>query len=207
MDLHSLIRDYGLLAVFLTVLLEQFGLPLPSLLLLLIVGAVAVADPVFGILALLLASIASMVGGVILFLFGRRYGDSLLELMCRLSLSPHKCLNHGRTAYQRFGPGALIMARFVPGLATMAPPLAGSIGMRFWVFLRYQATAAIVFSFCSLAAGYMFSDYVGSLVAAVQQYAQPLFYLLSTMLAVWLAYVLIIKRSRRPLPQSPGELP
>lgn len=196
MDPHSLIRDYGLAAVFLTVLLEQFGLPLPSLLLPLIVGAAAVADPVFGLSALALATLASIVGGVVLFAIGRSRGEHLLAFLCRISLSPHKCIGHGRKAYQRFGPSALIMARFVPGLATLAPPLAGTIGMTFSVFLIYQSLAAITFSFFSLATGYLFDENVGTLIFTVQRHAVPVLYCMAAALATWLAYVVVIKRSR-----------
>lgn len=196
MNPYNLIQDYGLPAVLLTVLLEQFGFPLPSLLLLLIVGAAAVAEPMFGLAALVLATLASLVGGIVLFAIGRSHGERLLAFLCRISLSPRKCIGHGSKAYQRYGPSALIMARFVPGLATLAPPLAGSLGMPFGVFLIYQSLAAVTFSFFSLATGYLFDEHVGALVLILQRHALPVLYLLATAAATWLVYVVIAKRSR-----------
>lgn len=193
MDPQSLIRDYGLFAVFITVLFEQLGLPIPSLMLLLIAGAAAASDPLFGVFALFLASTASIIGGVLLFGIGQRKGDALLGFLCKVSLSPHKCIGHGHTAFHKFGPSALIMARFVPGLATMAPPLAGTIGMPFGVFLTFQSLAALLFSITGLMAGYFFNENVVALVSQIQQHGEIVVYALSTALLIWLLYVFVVK--------------
>lgn len=134
MEISALILDYGLWAVFLAILLEQFGLPIPTLPLLLIVGAAAATDPAFGVAALLVATLASTLGGSVLYMAGQRYGDYLLGIFCRMSLSPTSCIDRGLSTLKQLGPFALLMARFVPGLAAMAPALAGKAGMRFRVF-------------------------------------------------------------------------
>jgi len=192
---HALMRDYGLLAIFLIVFVEQFGVPLPSILVLILAGAVAANDPLFGTGAVLLASSASIAGGMVLFTFGRRRGDALLALLCTISLSPNKCIRVGRTAYERFGPSALILARFVPGLSALAPPLAGTVGMPFRTFFAYQTAGALLFALFGLALGLVFNDRVDMLVAAVRLHARPILYISSGALMIWLAYVGFIKRN------------
>jgi membrane protein DedA with SNARE-associated domain len=85
------------------------------------------------------------------------------------------------------------MARFVPGLATMAPPLAGTIGMPFGVFLTFQSLAALLFSITGLMAGYFFNENVVALVSQIQQHGEIVVYALSTALLIWLLYVFVVK--------------
>lgn len=196
MELSALIHHYGLWAVFVVILLEQFGIPIPTLPLLLIVGAAAATDPGFGIIAMVVATLASTLGGSALYMAGRRYGNHLLGFFCRLSLSPKGCIKHGLAALERVGPLALLMARFVPGLAAMAPALAGKSGMHFRLFLLSQSVAGALFASAGIGLGYTFHDTIEQLIAGINAYTRPVVFGLATAVAAWLFYVAIANRQK-----------
>ncbi len=196
MDLSALILECGLWAVFLFVLMEQFGLPLPAVPLLLIVGAAAATDPGFGLAALLVATLASVAGGAVMFAGGRRHGGAMLHFFCRISLSPKSCIDNGLAALDRFGPVALLMARFVPGLSAMAPALAGKAGMRVRIFLASQTLAAALFAAAAIGAGHTFHDAIDPLVCTLSAYAKQVGIFTLAAIAAWLIYVVIMKRRR-----------
>ena len=198
MDVSALIVEYGLWAVFLFIFMEQFGLPLPGMPLLLIVGAAAATDPSFGFTALLVATVASVAGGAMMFFGGRRHGGAMLGFFCRISLSPKSCIDNGLAALDRFGPGALFMARFVPGLSAMAPALAGKAGMRLRVFLVSQTVAAGLFAATGIGVGHTFHDTIDPLVLALGAYAKQVGIFTVAAIAIWLIYVVIMKRRRMP---------
>lgn len=198
MDLSALILEYGLWAVFLFVFMEQFGLPLPAVPLLLIVGAAAATDPGFGLAALLVATLASVAGGAVMFVGGRRHGGAMLGFFCRISLSPKSCIDNGLAALDRFGPLALLMARFVPGLSAMAPALAGKAGMHVRVFLVSQTVAAALFAAAGIGAGHAFHDAIDPLVRTIGVYAKQVGIFTVAAIAAWLIYVVIMKRRRAP---------
>lgn len=196
MELPALILQYGLWAVFLAVFLEQLGLPLPTLPLLLVVGAAAATDPGLGLAAVGVTMVASVGGGALMFAAGRKYGHSILGFFCRISLTPHSCIDHGLAALDRVGPLALVMARFMPGLSAMAPALAGKAGMPLRVFVVSQGVAAALFAATGIGVGRAFHDTIEPLVRAMGAYAQPMGLLLALVIGAWLAYVVIVKRRR-----------
>ncbi|MDP2064732.1 MAG: hypothetical protein Q8K38_02025 [Burkholderiaceae bacterium] len=199
MELSALILQYGLWAVFLAVFMEQLGFPLPTLPLLLVVGAAAATSPGFGIAALGVTMVASVVGGAVMFVAGRKYGQSILGFFCRISLTPSACVDIGLAALDRVGPLALVMARFMPGLSAMAPALAGKAGMPLRVFLVSQGVAAALFAATGIGVGRAFHDTIEPLVRGLDAYARPIGLALALAIGAWLAYVVLVKRRRRVL--------
>src|SRR2546427_11776574 len=94
---------------------------------LLLAGAQAIHDPLYGVYALALAILASSAGNLPWFWAGRRYGHRVLKFMCRVSVSPDACVRQTETAFERRGVAALLIAKFVPGLFHVAAPLAGAV--------------------------------------------------------------------------------
>src|SRR2546426_1037582 len=109
--------EYGLIAVFCVVLVQQLGAPLPVLPVMLFAGAQSARDPVFGVYALALAIVASTVGSMPWFWAGQRCGHRVLKLTCRVSLSPDGCVRQTETAFERHGASAVLISKFVPGVA------------------------------------------------------------------------------------------
>jgi membrane protein DedA with SNARE-associated domain/rhodanese-related sulfurtransferase len=136
----------GLSVIFLNVLLDQLGLPLPALPTLVIAGALAADGRLSWSAVSLLALAACLLGDSAWYLAGRAYGARIMKLLCRISLTPDICVSETQTSFERWGDKALLFAKFVPGLSMIAPPLAGALRMsapRF-VLLSLAGSAAWV---------------------------------------------------------------
>src|SRR2546421_7263434 len=139
---------HGSSVLFVWVLAEQLGLPLPATPLLLAAGALAGSGQMNVWLAIALAVFASLLGDVSWYQFGRVRGGKVLSLLCRISLEPDSCVRKTEGAFVRQGARSLLVAKFVPGLNTMAPPLAGIIGMRFSRFVFFDSAGALLYIGC-----------------------------------------------------------
>src|SRR5215468_9363382 len=123
--LRSLLEQYGLAILFGNLLLERIGLPIPAVPALVAAGGLA-ADGHYPIVAVLaLAMAACMIGDGALYLVGRCYGAGVLRLLCGISLSPDSCVRQTSLHFDRWGGWTLVLGKFLPGVATIAPPLAG----------------------------------------------------------------------------------
>ncbi len=154
---HTLLM-YGYLLLFAWVLVEQFGIPLPATPVLLAAGALSAEHEISFPLALLAGLAACLVADSVWFLIGRRYGHHVLRLLCKLSLEPTICVRRTQDSFGRRRSVTLMIAKFVPGLATLAPPVAGQNGMGFGQFLFFDGIGATLWLGALLAAGRFFGD-------------------------------------------------
>ena len=69
-------------------------------------------------------------------------GHQVLGLLCRISLEPDSCVRQTENAFLRYGVRFLLFAKFVPGLGTLGPPLAGAARVGVLRFSFYSATGA-----------------------------------------------------------------
>ncbi len=119
---------YGYLLLFVVVLAEQIGLPIPAAPVLLGVGALAGNGRMHLVIALAVAVAASLPPDLIWYELGRRRGSRVLGVLCRVSLEPDSCVRRTQNMFVRRGRRTLLVAKFLPGLSTIAPPLAGIVG-------------------------------------------------------------------------------
>ncbi|WP_250492849.1 DedA family protein/thiosulfate sulfurtransferase GlpE [Caballeronia sp. GAWG1-1] len=178
--LRELIIEYGLPLVFANVLLECLGLPLPALPTLVLTGAIAVTASLgkSGLTAMfpasafaplvaivVVASTAALLGDTLWFWLGRRYGSRVLGVLCKLSISRDTCVNRSLDFFGRFGVRILAVSKFIPGLSTLAIPVAGATGVSFGTFLFYDALGAVLWSGLGVTFGAMFADLVDKALA------------------------------------------
>jgi membrane protein DedA with SNARE-associated domain/rhodanese-related sulfurtransferase len=149
---------YGYLLLFAWVLVEQYGIPLPATPVLLAAGALSAEGQISFPLALLVGIVASLTADSTWFLIGRRYGHHVLRILCKLSLEPTTCVRKTQDSFGRRRGVTLMIAKFVPGLATLAPPVAGENGMGFGRFLFFDGIGATLWVGALLAAGRFFGD-------------------------------------------------
>jgi membrane protein DedA with SNARE-associated domain len=149
---------HGHLVVFLWIAADQAGVPIPGVPLLLAAGALAGAGHLNLPLLAVLAIFGSLLSDVVWFAIGRRHGIRVLRFLCRISLEPDSCVRRTENTFASRGAWTLVVAKFVPGLATAAPPLAGLTGMRLGTFLGYSTIGATVWSLAFLLPGYLCSD-------------------------------------------------
>jgi membrane protein DedA with SNARE-associated domain/rhodanese-related sulfurtransferase len=149
---------YGYLLLFAWVLVEQLGVPLPATPILLAAGALSAQHELSFPLAFAAGLAASLVADSVWFLIGRRYGHHVLRLLCKLSLEPTICVRRTQDSFGRRRAVTLMIAKFVPGLATLAPPVAGQNGMGFGRFLFFDGIGATLWMGALLTAGRFFGD-------------------------------------------------
>ena len=151
------IAQHGYSILFAAVFLESIGLPLPAALALLVAGAAAGSGVLHAPYAMIGAVLAILAGDTLMFVLGRYTGWWLLGLLCRVSLNPEACILRSADSFYRRGRTLLVIAKFIPGINTMAPPLAGSMNMRPLTFLRLDLAGALLYAGSYLAIGFIFS--------------------------------------------------
>jgi membrane protein DedA with SNARE-associated domain/rhodanese-related sulfurtransferase len=149
---------YGYLLLFAWVLVEQIGIPLPATPVLLAAGALSAEHKISFAEALLAGVLACLISDSSWFFIGKRYGHHVLRLLCKLSMEPTICVRRTQNSFGRRRNATLMIAKFVPGLATLAPPVAGQNGMAYPAFLFFDAIGAILWVTALLGAGRLFGD-------------------------------------------------
>jgi membrane protein DedA with SNARE-associated domain len=169
---------HGYVVLFVWVVLEQAGLPIPSVPVLLAAGALAGAGQMHLALILGIGVVASLVSDIGWYAAGRRRGARILRLLCRISLEPDSCVRQTQELFARRGAVSLLAAKFIPGLSTVAPPLAGISRMRLGRFIVFDSLGALLWVGVFVVLGLLFSEQLEGLAA-----------LLATM-GAWLVAVL-----------------
>ena len=168
-QLVSLLEQYGLSFVFLHVLIEQAGVPLPAYPTLIVAGAL-VAHANYDVPQLLLAAVAAaLIADLAWYLAGARLGRPVLRTLCRVSLSPDSCVRQTESIYLRWGAPSLLVAKFIPGFAAVATALAGSIGTRLWVFLLFDGLGALLWAGLAVGLGVGFQNAVNEVIEVLEQ--------------------------------------
>src|SRR5271155_139007 len=149
---------YAYLIIFLWVLVEQVGIPIPSIPVLLTAGTLSATHTIHHIWVLLSVLGACLVADTFWFSLGRRYGNSVLKLLCRLSFEASTCVSKTEGYFTRRGAVTLLFAKFVPGLSTVAAPIAGQTGMSYPRFLAWDLGGSLIWGETFILAGYFFGD-------------------------------------------------
>ncbi len=149
---------YAYAILFLWVLVEQLGVPIPSIPLLLTAGTLSATHGIHASYALAAVLAACILADSLWYALGRRYGNSVLKLLCRLSLEASTCVTKTESYFTRRGPVTLLFAKFVPGLSTVAAPIAGQTGMPYSRFLLWDIAGSIVWAESYLLSGRFFGD-------------------------------------------------
>ena len=176
---------YAYLILFLWVLVEQIGIPIPSLPVLLTAGTLTATRQIYHLPALIAVLVACMVADSMWFALGRRYGNSVLKVVCKLSFEASTCVSKTEGYFTRRGPATLLFSKFVPGLSTVAPPIAGQTGMPYARFFIWDLAGSLIWAETFLLTGRFFGD--------VAQKSAPFFHWLGRFaFAIFILMVLAI---------------
>ncbi|HXP62396.1 MAG TPA: DedA family protein/thiosulfate sulfurtransferase GlpE [Dongiaceae bacterium] len=159
--------SHGLPLVFAAVFLDQIGLPLPAIPWLLAAGALSATGKLSAFLALGITLLACLLADTLWFYLGRYRGHRVLGLLCRISLEPDSCVRRTQNLYTRYGLRGVVLAKFVPGLSTVAPPLAGMSGVKAGRFLLADGAGSLLYGGCFILLGYLFTNQIQQLAAAL----------------------------------------
>jgi membrane protein DedA with SNARE-associated domain/rhodanese-related sulfurtransferase len=152
------LAQHGTIVLFAAVLAEQIGLPLPAVPFLIAAGALVGTGQMSLSVAVVAAVSAALFGDQVWFELGRRRGRRVLNWLCRISLEPTSCVRRTEDFYARHGVRSLVVAKFVPGLSTIAPPLAGIVGLSVSQYLLYNGLGTVLWVGSGIGVGYVFSD-------------------------------------------------
>lgn len=167
-DLIALIAQYGLLVVFFNVLAEQAGVPVPAVPTLVVAGALSSGRlSLVGVVAA--AVLACLIADTAWYCAGRRFGGGVMRTLCRISLSPDSCVKQSELRFQRWRGRMLLIAKFVPGLSTVAPPLVGAMGLRLGAFLVLDGLGSLLWVGVAAGVGRIFSAQVDRVLDAFAQ--------------------------------------
>ena len=164
---HFVLR-HGYLFLFAAVLVEQAGLPVPAVPVLLTMGALVGMGRFSLATSIAVAVAACLVADVVWYRLGRRYGSSILRLVCRITLEPDSCVRRAETVFAREGARTLLYAKFVPGLSTVATPVAGLARLSPGRFLLWDGAGALIWVTTYFLLGFVFSRQLEKVVEATR---------------------------------------
>ena len=186
--LVSLLLAHGTSLVFVNVLLEQLGLPVPAVPTLVVAGALAADGHLSFAMLLLAAFVPTVAADSLWFLLGRRYGQRILKALCRVSLSPDTCVRQTEGVFEKYGLASLLFAKFVPGYSTVAPPLAGAAGTPYPRFLLFTSGGTLLWAGSGLLLGLVFHGAVDRVLAFLSSLGGWAFVVLAGGLLLYIAF-------------------
>jgi membrane protein DedA with SNARE-associated domain len=184
-------------------LVEALGLPIPAAVALLTAGALVAIGKMTLLSALLAGASGLLLGDLVYFYLGRKTGWWLLGMLCRLSVNPESCILSSAEAFYRRGRLALVFSKFVPGLNTMAPPLAGSMHMAFFEFLTLDLAGILLYTGTYIGAGFAFRDLLSALLDTMGRAGNILESILFAAFLGYIAYRLWLAWKHRILDTVP----
>jgi membrane protein DedA with SNARE-associated domain len=168
-DIAQFLMAHGGPVLFAIVFAEQAGLPLPSAPWLLAAGALSASGRLNPALAVGATALAALMADSLWFYVGRRGGQRVLRLFCRLSLARNSCVGRTKSLFARHGLQTLVAAKFLPGLGAVMPPLAGALGMPTSRFLLFDGLGSLFYGSFYVLAGFLFHNQLGQAMSMLSQ--------------------------------------
>ncbi|PYV15591.1 MAG: hypothetical protein DMG07_09425 [Acidobacteria bacterium] len=203
----GLLERHGSLVVLAVSLLENLGLPIPALPILVVAGALVVGGPVSLPLTLAAAAVGSLAADLLWFEIGRRKGRAALHVFCKLSLNPDACVGRAERLFRARTTTTILSSKLVPGLNTLVPPLAGVLGLGFWRYLLLDTAASLLWAGLGVGLGVAFG---AGILGHIQSMQRGLLTLLAVLVALYAVGKLLYRRylvRHYSVPRiDPGEL-
>lgn len=184
----AFIERHGYALLFWWVLAEQSALPVPSVPLLIAAGALIRAGRLYPLLAIICCITATLIADTVWFELGRYRGRQVLRLLCRISLEPDSCVRKTENAFLKYGMSSVLVSKFIPGLNTVAAPLAGNSRRSYVRFALYDIAGALLWICSYMTLGYLFSEQLETVVAYVARMGANLLLLIIVFLALWVGW-------------------
>lgn len=187
-DTSQFLIAHGLPLVFAAVFVDQMGLPLPAIPWLLAAGALSATRQFNMGLGIAATVIACLLADVFWFYLGRFRGNQVLGFLCRMSLEPDSCVRRTLNVFTRYGMPGVVAAKFLPGMSTITPPLAGMSGIKADRFFLFDALGSLLYAGIFLLVGYFFSHQITQIGAAIAHIGGSALSLLIGISALYIAY-------------------
>jgi membrane protein DedA with SNARE-associated domain/rhodanese-related sulfurtransferase len=187
-QLLSSIGPYGLIVVFINVLIDQIGFPVPAVPTLVIAAALAADGQLSPAALFLWAVVACLIADCGWYFVGQTYGIRVLKLLCKISLEPDSCVSQTQTRFERWGINSLVVAKFIPGLAIIAPPLAGAMRIGWGRFIALSTAGSALWVGSAMAAGILFRAQIAVLLRHLGEIGSVAAFMLGCALAMYIGF-------------------
>lgn len=193
-ELTRFLIQHGYTVVFFWVLAEQAGIPLPSVPLLLTAGALSAEGKISFYLLLGLTFFGAFISDLMWFQLGRSQGGRMLSLLCRISLEPDSCVKNTENLFVRRGASSLLISKFLPGLNTVAQPMAGIVRLSWLRFLAYDICGTLFWAGAVLVAGRLFHRQIEDVLALLRRTGASILALAFVAAIAWIAFKYLQRR-------------
>jgi membrane protein DedA with SNARE-associated domain/rhodanese-related sulfurtransferase len=191
MTAMEILTRYGPIVVFLGMFIEQIGLPIPVAPVLLAAGALAGTGKISFLAVLALAVAGGLVGDLVWFYLGRLRGIRVLGILCKVSISPDTCVRRTENTFVRYGVRTLLVAKFLPGLNLIAPPLAGIFKVSLPRFILFDGIGAGLYSAAFIIIGLLFRNQVERVLLFLAHSGEMAGWILGTGLGLYIVYRMV----------------
>ena len=202
--------EHGYIVIFVWVFLDQSGLPLPAIPVLLAAGVLIGLGEMSLTLVLLLVLLGSVPVDLFWYWLGRLRGARVLHLLCILSMEPDYCVRNTENVFRKLGPASLVIGKFVPGLQTLAPPMSGLTGVGFLAFLLLDTLGALLWAATFIGLGMVFHSEAEEILRAAAEFGLLAGILVCAVILGYFAYKFFVRqkflRSLRMRKLSPLEV-
>jgi len=187
-EILDFLTRHGPSVLFAAVFVEQMGIPLPASPWLLAAGALGATGKPHWYSALAAGACGSLLADAIWFYLGRYRGQRVLNFLCRVSLEPDSCVRRTQDLFSRYGMRGVIAAKFVPGLSTLAPPMAGNSGIPAARFFFFDSLGSLLYTGVFILIGTIFSKQLDQVLAALERLGTGALMLVIGLLVLYLGY-------------------
>jgi membrane protein DedA with SNARE-associated domain/rhodanese-related sulfurtransferase len=192
MNLLAVLAHHGYAVVAVALFVACCGLPLPISVVLLTAGAMAThGGPLNLGLVLLCATGAALAGDTLMYLGGRWTGWWLLAGLCKVSVNPEACIFGSARSFYKRGPRTLLFAKFIPGLATVAAPLAGSLNMRLRRFLSLDGLGVAIYCSAWTMTGFVFQRFLRDVIRWIERVGHFTVATIAVVIVLYVAWLLL----------------
>jgi membrane protein DedA with SNARE-associated domain/rhodanese-related sulfurtransferase len=185
---------HGAPVLLAAVFVDQMGLPLPALPWMLAAGALAAAGKFNFALGIAIVVLACLVADLFWFQLGRHRGRQVMGFLCRITIEPDSCVRRTENMFTRYGLWGVLAAKFIPGLNTMAPPLAGMSGVKTMRFVLVDGVGAILFGTCFLGLGFLFNQQIEKIADEIAGIGASVLEVLVGLIVLYVAYKYLRRR-------------
>jgi membrane protein DedA with SNARE-associated domain len=182
------VLQYGYWVLFANVLAEQLGLPIPAVPALLAMGALAGLGKFSFAMALAIAFVACVMADFVWYYMGRTRGQAILNLMCKMSLEPEFCVRRTKGLFGRYGDKGLLVAKFLPGFSTVAPPMAGLTRMSPARFLLLDGSGSLLWTATFMGVGFLLRTQLEEAAQALSRFGARLGVVMGIVVAAYAAF-------------------
>lgn len=192
--IFALFLTYGYLAVFIGVMLDNSGFPMPGEIILLLAGSLVASGDFQLTYAAAAAATGALLSDSMWYLIGRRGSRRIIQVYCKMSFGSVACMHKTEEQLNHFGARSLLYARFIPGFRTFAAPMSGMSGVPYRLFFLYDGIGAILWASLGVSVGMVFATQINTLIGHLENSRIVFMYLAGSLLLLFMLVKWLVRK-------------